>query len=779
MTMIQALRSAMDVMMERDDNVVVYGQDVGYFGGVFRVTEGLQAKYGKSRCFDAPISEGGIVGTAVGMGAYGLRPVVEIQFADYFYPASDQIVSEAARLRYRSAGDFTAPITIRMPCGGGIYGGQTHSQSPEALFTHVCGLRTVMPSNPYDAKGLLISSIENDDPVIFLEPKRLYNGPFDGHHDRPVVPWSQHPMGEVPEGYYTVPLESASVFRPGKDLTVLTYGTMVVGLRMRGAGNRHRRRDHRPALDLAAGPADHRRVGQENRPLRRGARSDTHQRLRRRTGVAGAGALLLSPGGADRARGRLGHALSARPGMGLLPRPAAGRRCVAAHDGGLTMASYIIKMPDIGEGIAQVELVAWHVKPGDAVTEDQVLADVMTDKATVEIPSPVAGKIVALGGEVGQQIAVGAELIRLEVEGAGNAKVDAPPAHPRPARELRRPSHRQSNSARQPRRRPPGGSPPSPASERSEAAQPARKPPRASPPPMRDPGDKPIASPAVRRRAWDLGIELQYVHGSGPAGRIMHEDLDVYLASRGQPMQKHGSTAYAQRDEDEAIPVIGLRRKIAQKMQEAKRRIPHFTYVEEVDVTELESLRAQLNARFSAQRGKLTVLPFIARALVLAVRDFPQMNARYDDEGGVVTRSGAVHLGIATQTEPGLMVPVLRHAETHDLWSCAAEVARLAEAARSGKASREQLGGSTITITSLGPLGGIVTTPVINHPEVAIIGINRIALRPVIRDGAVVARQMMNLSCSFDHRVVDGLHAAEFVQAIRALLEAPAMLFVE
>ena len=227
MTMIQALRSAMDVMLERDPDVVIYGQDVGYFGGVFRATEGLQAKYGKSRVFDAPISEGGIVGSAIGMAAYGLRPVVEVQFADYFYPASDQIVSEAARMRHRSAGDFTAPITIRMPCGGGIYGGQTHSQSPEALFTHVCGIRTVMPSNPYDAKGLLISCIENDDPVIFLEPKRLYNGPFDGHHDRPLVPWSAHPLGLVPEGHYTVPLESAAVFRPGEQLTVLTYGTMV------------------------------------------------------------------------------------------------------------------------------------------------------------------------------------------------------------------------------------------------------------------------------------------------------------------------------------------------------------------------------------------------------------------------------------------------------------------------------------------------------------------------------------------------------------------------
>ncbi len=227
MTMIQALRSAMDLMLGRDANVVVYGEDVGYFGGVFRVTEGLQAKHGRARVFDAPISEGGIVGTAIGMAAYGLRPVVEIQFADYSYPAYDQIVSEAARLRYRSAGDFIAPITIRMPCGGGIYGGQTHSQSPEVLYTHVCGLRTVMPSNPYDAKGLLISAIECEDPVIFLEPKRLYNGPFDGHHDRPLVPWSKHPRSEVPDGYYTVPLESATVQRAGSDLTVLAYGTMV------------------------------------------------------------------------------------------------------------------------------------------------------------------------------------------------------------------------------------------------------------------------------------------------------------------------------------------------------------------------------------------------------------------------------------------------------------------------------------------------------------------------------------------------------------------------
>ena len=436
------------------------------------------------------------------------------------------------------------------------------------------------------------------------------------------------------------------------------------------------------------------------------------------------------------------------------------------------MGQYAIKMPDIGEGIAEVELVEWRVQPGDAVHEDQVVADVMTDKATVEIPSPVAGTVLTLGGQPGQLLAVGAELIRLEVEGAGNVGAQAGAAPVAAATRQDAPAA-PAASAPEPPAAPP---PPAPAAPRPAASAPT--PTIAAAP--RAPGDKPLASPAVRQRAWDLGIALQFVPGSGPAGRITHADLDAFLARGSAAAPTAGDSArYRRLDGEEHIPVIGLRRKIAQKMQEAKRRIPHFSYVEEIDVTEVEALRQRLNAIHGATRGKLTLLPFLARAMVLALREFPQVNARYDDEAGVVTRYEAVHLGVATQTDGGLMVPVLRHAEALDLWAFSAGVTRVAEGARTGKLAREELSGSTITLTSLGALGGIVSTPVINHPEVAIVGVNRMIERPMLSKGQVVARQLMNLSSSFDHRVVDGMDAARFIQAMRSLLESPALLFVE
>jgi 2-oxoisovalerate dehydrogenase E2 component (dihydrolipoyl transacylase) len=424
------------------------------------------------------------------------------------------------------------------------------------------------------------------------------------------------------------------------------------------------------------------------------------------------------------------------------------------------MGVHVIRVPDLGEGIAEVELVVWHVAAGDTIVEDQGLADVMTDKASVEIPSPVAGKVLALGGEVGQMLAVGSELIRIEVEDAAGTTTTKtkPMAAPTPV--------------------PPSPPAATPAPAAASPRTPASAPPSAAAPPSSTP--RPIASPAVRARAWELGIDLRGVTATGPAGRIVQADLDAHVARGGARTRPVAAPrAAATSDATHDVKIVGLRRKIAQKMQESKRRIPHYTYVEEVDVTEVEALRARLNEKWGVERGRLTLLAFLVRAVVLAVREFPMVNARFDDEAGVLTRHDAVHAGIATQTPAGLVVPVVRDAQANDLWANAAEIARLADAARSGKAVRAELTGSTITITSLGKLGGIVTTPVINHPEVAIVGVNKIAARPVIRDGAVVARQLMNLSSSFDHRVVDGADAAAFIQAVRGYVEQPALLFVE
>ena len=427
------------------------------------------------------------------------------------------------------------------------------------------------------------------------------------------------------------------------------------------------------------------------------------------------------------------------------------------------MGRYVFKLPDVGEGTAQAEIVAWHVKLGEMVEEDAPLADVMTDKATIEITAPVSGKIVERNGEPGEMAPIGSVLVIFETEGA-DVGASPPPVTKSAAKQAAAPKKAE----------------PAPAVKALVEA------------PTRAPiandafatrvgaDDKPLASPAVRKRAHELGVHLQYVPGSGPAGRIEHEDLDAYVARGGGGARSSGGGAiYAQRDGTDDIKVIGLRRKIAEKMQDAKRRIPHFAYVEEVDMTELEALRVHLNAMKRKDQPKLTVLPFMVRALVKVLPDYPQINAIFDDEAGVVHRHRAVHCGIAAQTANGLVVPVVKHAEAMDVWALATEIARLAEATKSGKATRDELSGSTITVTSLGPLGGVVTTPVINHPEVAIIGPNKIIERPVVQNGVVVVRKMMNISSSFDHRVVDGYDAAEFIQRVKALLEHPAAIFMD
>ena len=434
------------------------------------------------------------------------------------------------------------------------------------------------------------------------------------------------------------------------------------------------------------------------------------------------------------------------------------------------MGRYVFKLPDVGEGTAEAEIVAWHVKVGDRIEEDQNLVDVMTDKATVEMTSPVTGVVVSLHGAPGEMATVGAPLVELDVEGAGNAQ--GKPAPPASKTEASKPSPKPDTPKTEQKKKSADVIPLATA-EADTKQRPARTPAFAT----RAAGTKPLASPAVRRRADELGVQLQFVPGSGPAGRIEHGDLDAYIASGGKAVATQ--LGYAKRDGIEEIKIIGLRRKIAEKMQESKRRIPHFAYVEEIDMTELENLRAHLNATRGEKRPKLSVLPFLMRGLVRLLPDYPQINARFDDEAGVVHRHAAVHIGIATQTSNGLIVPVVRHAEALDIWEAAGEVARLAKLTRDGKAGRDDLSGSTITITSLGALGGLVTTPVINHPEVAIIGPNAIVERPVVRDGQIVVRKMMNLSSSFDHRVVDGYDAAEFIQRLKSLLQHPATLFMD
>jgi len=450
------------------------------------------------------------------------------------------------------------------------------------------------------------------------------------------------------------------------------------------------------------------------------------------------------------------------------PRSAPAERAPATASGA---GRYVVKLPDIGEGTVEAELVAWYVKVGDTITEEQHFVDVMTEKATVELPSPAAGRVISLTGVPGSKIAVGSELMVLEVAGTGNVESPAaPPAAKARAREFDGAKPAAALAKAQP------APAPSPALGAGNGRAASLKPGFAT----RTPGEKPVASPAVRRRALELGVKLQFVGGSGPGGRITHDDLDRYVASGGA-MTTGGPVrpALARKDSVEEVKVIGLRRRIAEKMQEAKRRIPHFSYIEEVDVTALEDLRTHLNATKDKEQPRLTLLPFLMRAMVRSLVHFPQINARFDDDAGVVHRHEGVHMGIATQTPTGLVVTVVRHAEALDIWDAATEVARLATAAREGKATREELSGSTITITSLGTLGGVATTPVINHPEVAIVGVNKMSERPMVRDRQIVVRKMMNLSSSFDHRVVDGVDAAEFVQHVRAFLEQPATLFMD
>jgi len=450
------------------------------------------------------------------------------------------------------------------------------------------------------------------------------------------------------------------------------------------------------------------------------------------------------------------------------------------------MSEYVFKLPDVGEGIAEAEIVQWYVAPGDVVTEDQPLVDVMTDKATVEMTSPVNGVIKAIHGAMGDLAPVGSVLITFEVDGpeavhpghGGAHEVAETPAAIEPEAVAQpEPEHQPSQALAQVvTPTPVMATEPLAAADVDRAAEPAFEEKEVAFSAPASSGHV-LASPAVRARAKDLGLDLSTVPGTGPEGRVEHRDLDRLLRG-GAPVAGVPSAAHGLRTSETEIKIIGLRRRIAEKMQEAKRRIPHFTYVEAVDVTELEALRAHMNATRRPDQPKLSLPPFMIRALVKVLPEFPQINATFDDEAGIVTRYAAVHMGVATQTDNGLMVPVIRHAEAMDVWDLAREITRLAAAARDGSAKREELSGSTLTLTSLGPLGGVTTTPVINRPEVGIIGPNNIVETPVVREGQVTVRKMMNISSSFDHRVVDGYDAALFISRVRAVLEHPSLIFM-
>jgi 2-oxoisovalerate dehydrogenase E2 component (dihydrolipoyl transacylase) len=436
------------------------------------------------------------------------------------------------------------------------------------------------------------------------------------------------------------------------------------------------------------------------------------------------------------------------------------------------MAEHVIRLPDVGEGIAEAELVEWHVKVGDLVRADTTLAAVMTDKATVEIPSPVDGEIIWLGAEIGDKVAVGSALVRLKIPGERDATSAAQPQPRSAAAEAAKPAPAAKPRAVDSEDR--GTTPitfPTPAPRPTQRAE-SRPAQRAT---ARAGTVRPVASPAVRLRAREAGIDLRQVPGTGPAGRITHEDLDAFAARDPRVVR---SQALQPKSAVEDVKVIGLRRRIAEQMAVAHARIPHITYVEEIDVTALEELRETLNRRKRREQPRLTLLPFLMRAMVSAIAKQPRLNALFDDEAGVIHQHAGIHIGVAAQTSAGLLVPVVRHVESLDLWDCAAEVARLAEAARTGATTREELSGSTITITSLGAMGGVVSTPIINHPEVAIVGVNKIMMRPVWDGSGFIPRKMMNLSSSFDHRVIDGWDAATFVQYIKALLETPTLIFV-
>ena len=674
LTLVEAVNDALHTEMARDDAVLVMGQDVGRAGGVFRATAGLRDRFGADRCVDTPLAEAGILGTAVGLCMAGWRPVVEMQYDAFSYPCLDQLINHVGRYRWRTRGGMEFPLVVRMPYGGGVRAPELHDDSPEAYYVHTPGVKVAIPSTPADAKGLLAAAIRDPDPVVVLEPKFVY----------------RTARGEVPEGEHVVPLGEMRVAREGSDLTLVAYGAMVPVAEQAA----DRLDASVEILDVRSlKPLDEEtlaRVGREDRPrrdrpggaagrrLRRGARRD-----RRREGDP-------RPPRPGPARHRLRRAVSVLADRGrvhAVGRPGRGGGAAPAHG---ILVAYEFKLPDLGEGLTEGEVARWFVQEGQEIAEDDPLVEIQTDKTTVEIPSPAAGKVARILVAEGDVVPVGTVLVVIGEDAQAGTGIGPVPEARATETQVR-------------------------------------------------------ATPLVRKIAKELGVDLAAVTGTGPNGQVTEADV------RGR------SSDTVQEGRREKLR--GVRRLIAEHMARAHREVPPVTWVEECDFEELDL--------------KLLV-PAALKAAALSLQEYPELNARL--EGDEIVYLDRYDIGVAVQTDQGLVVPVVRGCDSRPLADLADEVARLADAARAGTLAHEDLRGSTFTVTSAGKLGGLFHTPIVNYPEVAIMGIGRIAPRPVVRDGEVVVRKTGTLAVTFDHRVVDGARASEFGLAVIRRLESPAGL---
>ncbi len=769
MTLSKAINAGLRQAMTDDDRVILMGEDIGKLGGVYRITEGLQDTFGERRVMDTPLAESAILGTAVGLAYAGFRPVCEIQFDGFIYPAFDQIVSQVARMHARTAGAVKMPITIRVPFGGGIGAAEHHSDSPEAYFMHASGLRVVSVSNPQDAYTVIQEAIASNDPVLFFEPKRRY-----------------HVKGDVElesTGQGRNAMDTARVVSEGRDVTLISYGGLVQ-VAVEAAKVASTEGVSVEVIDLRSlAPIDFDAIA--NSVRKTGRVVIAHEAAQ--SGGLGAeiaaghhGALLLLARTRTGSGHRVRHPVPAlearevspaRPGPGARrSRPRARSPQFAQWSGDL-MTVKEFALPDLGEGLTESEIVAWHVAEGDMVTLNQVLADVETAKAMVELPSPYAGRITRLHVAEGTTVPVGDAIISFEVDAAEPASTSpepAPASAPDAAEPEQDAEHAPPNlvgygalpdSAGQPVRRarnaPDGRHRRNSTEHETAPSMPSRAPQR-------------LAAPPVRKLAESLGVDLAHVHGSGESGLITRSDVEAAAGD-------HSPAPKAQQQDGTTVPVAGIRKLTAEAVTRSAFTAPHVTVFLTVDVTRTVELLDELRSTPAFREGRLTFLAAVAKAVTSSMPSSPQVNSRWGDDG--ITRFDHVNLGIAAATPRGLLVPVVKDAHTLDLAGLAAALTQLARTAKAGETRPPDLAGGTFTITNVGVFGVDAGTPILNNGEAAILAVGAVAKRPWEWRGEVALRDVVTLSLSFDHRVLDGEQGSRFLSDVGRLLSNPASAF--